>query len=698
MRVLVLLLALLYMLGVVSAKGEAKKEVIQTRPVLLIPGFASSQLHAWKKTRCNHAIQKNLYRDVNVGDRLWIDVTRILAQGECWLSCMKLHMVNQSEVACKLRAAEGLSAISELDPGIVTGPLSTIWRGLIQDLVDQFHLGPDEIVVAPYDWRLPPARLQSRDKFFLKLKAQIEHTVIMHQQRHPDQPAAGLVVIAHSMGNNVFRYFLSWLRHEVGRHHWQEWIDRHISTYFAVGAPLLGSSEGLELITSGLTQGLPLAQSEVRKLVVTFGSIVGFLPIPSTPRTSHDSDILLSVRFQTNDGETERHYTSVDIASGVFFRDMAVHDPIFADMEEVRKRFYVEDDVIDAFKPWDRPPIENVYAVYGVNMPTKYNYQYQGSDVAGHWYQVSLERESGHRKVCNKTGDATVPYHSLSWAHTWLGSAGKAVNITRTPQKVYYSRDSIQRFKATRQGAEHHADYVHGTKHHLCSTKASAVTSAIAASATASAQTTASPTTSSSFWNGLFGGEAGGKHVTFFERQETVSEDVVRSTGIWEIDGARHREILSHPMFLRELRTELRHLFRGQRAGVDKSARPPQIDGDCYWNYRRAKCEFPEFCEYRYEFGDVTLDQSCRKRAVPLASPAGDKSHAVSIRKPKPDEDGGLCSTNHTPVTCALCDRPDEATTTRAIVATDFCEALCAYPARPSRAAMWPMSCRKERQ
>lgn len=36
------------------------------------------------------------------------------------------------------------------------------------------------------------------------------------------------------------------------------------------------------------------------------------------------------------------------------------------------------------------------------------------------------------------------------------------------------------------------------------------------------------------------------------------------------------------------------------------------IDTDCYWNYRQARCEFSEFCEYRYTFGDVTLDQSCR--------------------------------------------------------------------------------------
>lgn len=83
---------------------------------------------------------------------------------------MKLHIENQTEVECKLRAAEGLASISELDPGLVTGPMSTIWRAIIKDLVEHFDLGPDEIIVAPYDWRLPALQMQKRDKYFFNLK------------------------------------------------------------------------------------------------------------------------------------------------------------------------------------------------------------------------------------------------------------------------------------------------------------------------------------------------------------------------------------------------------------------------------------------------------------------------------------------------------------------------------------------------
>ncbi|GLE04446.1 hypothetical protein PINS_up013388 [Pythium insidiosum] len=200
---------------------------------------------------------------------------------------MRLDLRSQTDVECRLRAADGLAAISELDPGLVTGPLSTIWRGLTTHLVEHFALEPSEIVVATYDWRLPPSRLQERDHFFLSLKHKstgaslvggfqssddccclsVEHAVATHAS------GGGLVVIAHSMGNNVFRYFLAWLQHEVGRNHWRRWIDRHVAAFFAIGAPLLGSPEALELITSGLSQGLPVAQSEMRKLVVTFGPL-----------------------------------------------------------------------------------------------------------------------------------------------------------------------------------------------------------------------------------------------------------------------------------------------------------------------------------------------------------------------------------------------------------------------------------------
>ena len=43
------------------------------------------------------------------------------------------------------------------------------------------------------------------------------------------------MVFAHSMGNNVFRYFLEWLKLEIAPKHYIQWLDEHIHAYFAVG-------------------------------------------------------------------------------------------------------------------------------------------------------------------------------------------------------------------------------------------------------------------------------------------------------------------------------------------------------------------------------------------------------------------------------------------------------------------------------
>lgn len=53
------------------------------------------------------------------------------------------------------------------------------------------------------------------------------------------------IVFAHSMGNNVFRYFLEWLRLEIAPKHYLEWLDQHIHAYFAVGTGQISSSYNL---------------------------------------------------------------------------------------------------------------------------------------------------------------------------------------------------------------------------------------------------------------------------------------------------------------------------------------------------------------------------------------------------------------------------------------------------------------------
>jgi hypothetical protein len=103
---------------------------------------------------------------------------------------------------------------------------------------------------------------------------------------------------------------------------------------------------------------------------------LSFMPIPSGLNSAADKETLITVRSQQglipgNDEVLQRNYTSADIASGQLFRDMAAHDPVFAKLEALRQKFYVQDSVLDFFTPWERPPIASVYSVYGVNVPVR---------------------------------------------------------------------------------------------------------------------------------------------------------------------------------------------------------------------------------------------------------------------------------------------------------------------------------------
>ena len=86
---------------------------------IIIPGFASTQLRAWSILDCPYSPL-----DFNPLDLVWLDTTKLLSAVNCWLKCMMLDPYNQTDHReCKSRPDSGLSAITELDPGYITGDL-----------------------------------------------------------------------------------------------------------------------------------------------------------------------------------------------------------------------------------------------------------------------------------------------------------------------------------------------------------------------------------------------------------------------------------------------------------------------------------------------------------------------------------------------------------------------------------------------
>lgn len=328
-------------------------------PIFLMPGLASTRLVAWRFKAC-----PALLSDIKVQDYVWLNINLVIQMSAfdaaCLTECLKLGR-NQTDfddpaTGCKLRPDEGLDAISSLSPGgftpnLFVGGTNTVYAWLIQWLSD--HLGYDvtNIIGLPYDWRLSPDKMESRDGFLTLTRRKMEAAV-------KSNGAPGIMV-AHSMGNTIFRYFLDWLRVELreevyeryartaerrqksdteattvknSRHgwvdptnkkavpknvvnstidgsrneqlwelamiegdaNWHEWIEQHIWTYVGLSAPLLGAVNPLRATISGENMGLPFTDEVAREMEKTFGSTLTISPLSSKSLFCDEWDVIES--------------------------------------------------------------------------------------------------------------------------------------------------------------------------------------------------------------------------------------------------------------------------------------------------------------------------------------------------------------------------------------------------------------------
>lgn len=161
---------------------------------------------------------------------------------------------------------------------------------------------------------------------------------------------------------------------------------------------------------------------------------------------------------------------------------------------------------------------------------TSYNYHYQHTINSDDWYMVESTHEEEADELCGKMGDGTVPYHSLSWAHTWLGKPGTPVHVTQTPQSVYFSSADIREVSAVRTATAHHAQYAQSLNgKSLCLADDSAIRGWSGSGSSASG----------GFFNGLFGSSSDDQ-ITFYESKEEVNGAVRSvSTAACRVDGRR---------------------------------------------------------------------------------------------------------------------------------------------------------------
>lgn len=607
-----------------SGEGERWSEYSSKLSGVIIPGFASTQLRAWAMLDCPFSPL-----DFHPLDSVWLDTRKVISVVNCWLKCMMLDPYNQTDhPECRSRPDTGLSAITELDPGFITGPLSSVWREWVQWCVE-FGVEANAILAVPYDWRLPASRLEERDLYFHKLKLTFETALKLR--------GGPSLVFAHSMGNNVFRYFLEWLKFEIAPKLYNQWLDDHIYAYIAVGAPFLGAVETIKAALSGLTFGLPIPEGTSRLMCNSFGSSLWMLPFSEHCRRDHiywnsffDGKEKESYKIYCDEKEytsnfsgwpvdlvnieipvvpgpvdtaypgvskeaedatstvecgapVQRSFSAHQVGDGTLFEEIGDFDPDTKTLIHQLHQFYHNDPVLNPLTAWDRPPIKNIFCIYGIDLKTEVNYHFapSGKPYPDNWiitdiiYEIeggTLQSRSGNHVNGNPgeaSGDTTVPYHSLSWCKTWLGPQ---VNITRTPQAAHDGSDVQEQLNVEHQPGREITSNI---------TKDNRI-----------------------------------KYITFFEDGASIPG---KRTAVWELDKVNHRNIVQSPVLLRELWLEMWHSTHPNAKAkfVTKAKRAPLRDEDCYWDYPKARCAIPDHCEYRYVFGDVHLGQSCRLKASP---------------------------------------------------------------------------------
>src|SRR5271166_4470716 len=160
--------------------------------------------------------------------------------------------------------ATGLMGDLHVIPG-VWSPIKG-YSQLVRYFEDQFtatQTSPDQpgnLVQFAYDWRLSNVVSARR-------LAKTAETALKQWQEHSNNPDAKLVLVCHSMGGLVARWFLE---KEAG---WEKtrWL-------ITVGTPYQGSMMSVDALSNGLSKGLGPFQVNLTELVQSFPSMYELLP------------------------------------------------------------------------------------------------------------------------------------------------------------------------------------------------------------------------------------------------------------------------------------------------------------------------------------------------------------------------------------------------------------------------------------
>lgn len=205
--------------------------------VVMVPGVILTGLELWGTLTDGDCPLIAHFRK-----RLWGSfymLRTMVLDKACWLK----HVMLDTETGLdppniRVRAAQGFEAADFFVAGY------WIWNKILQNL-SVLGYGPNNMVLAAYDWRLAYLDLELRDSYFSKLKLSIE-LALQHLGKK-------LVLVGHLMGSQVIYYFLKWVE-ASGEHYGNGgplWCNDHIAAVVDISGSSLGTPKSITAMLSG---------------------------------------------------------------------------------------------------------------------------------------------------------------------------------------------------------------------------------------------------------------------------------------------------------------------------------------------------------------------------------------------------------------------------------------------------------------
>lgn len=416
--------------------------VTTRHPVVMVPGVISTGIESWGVIGDAECDSSAHFRK-----RMWGSfymLKTMVMDKVCWLKHVKLDPETGLDPPnFTLRAAQGFESSDFFIAGY------WIWNKVLENL-GVIGYDPNRMTTASYDWRLAYLDLERRDRYFSKLKSQIELFY--------DSSGEKVCLVGHSMGSQVAFYFMKWVEAE-GKHYGnggKGWVAKYIDSYINVAGTLLGAPKAVPALISGEMKdtiqlnaiamyGLEkfFSRKERLDMIRTWGGIPSMLPkggnlvwgdmnfSPEDELHNNTDTYGNFIRFEQveSDDVFKKNLTMIDSISLV--KDISpewlknrIEDQYsfgYSKTEEEMKKNEKN------HKYWTNPlevplpdaPDLKIYCFYGLNNPTERAYVYrQMHNDNESALNLTIDYDSS-RPVYFTEGDGTVPIITHSICHKW---------------------------------------------------------------------------------------------------------------------------------------------------------------------------------------------------------------------------------------------------------------------------------------